>query len=254
MPDTFDTPDAFQNLKLLLLQARTDPAILEQEMQCFVERCRVAPEQIISINVCKDPLPDDVFTTYDALFIGGAGEFSATQDYPWTPALLEFIRQAEAHAFPMFGSCWGHQMIARALGGSVKYDKDLTEMGCNWIELNAAGQQDMLFKHFPTRFKANMGHHDRVTELPTQAVNLAFSDTQSNQAFRIIDKPIYGTQFHSELDAAREKERLYAYRDHYTEVETEEAFQEIIAGLAETTEVDELLYKFLVSYVAHPTS
>ncbi|MEM8487905.1 MAG: type 1 glutamine amidotransferase [Bacteroidota bacterium] len=253
MPASMDKTPSLDNLKLLLIQARTDPAILDQEMQCFVERCRVAPHQIASVNVCMEPLPDDAFSAYDAIFIGGAGEFSAKNDYDWMPALLALVQTADQRAFPLLGSCWGHQIIARALGGKVIYDKDLTEMGCHWIELNTAGQQDTLFKNFPTRFKANMGHHDRVSVLPQEAVNLAFSDTQSNQAFRIADKPIYGTQFHSELDAAREKERLYAYRDHYTEVETEEAFQEIIAGLAKTTEVDELLYKFLVSYVAHPT-
>jgi len=142
-------------------------------------------------------------------------------------------------------------MIARALGGVVRYDKELTEMGCHWIELNDAGADDMLFSSFPRRFKANMGHHDRVITLPDCATDLAFSETQPNQAFRIKDKPIYGTQFHSELDAAREEERLYAYREHYTEIETEEAFQEIIEGLAETTEVDTLLHKFLVTYVAN---
>lgn len=253
MPTTSDKKPAMDNLNILLIQARTDPAILAQEMQCFVERCQVAPHQIVGVNVCMEPLPDNPFDTYDAIFIGGAGEFSAKNDYNWMPALLALVQEADQRAFPLLGSCWGHQIIARALGGTVIYDKDLTEMGCHWIELNQQGQEDELFKNFPTRFKANMGHHDRVTQLPSEAINLAFSDTQSNQAFRIAGKPIYGTQFHSELDAAREKERLYAYRDHYTEVETEEAFQEIIAGLAETTEVDELLYKFLVSYVAQPT-
>ncbi len=240
----------FTALQALLIQARSSEDILQQEQQCFIERCQILPNQLHSINISAEPLRDNILDAYDVLFIGGAGEFSATEDYAWTPAILDLIREADARSFPTFGSCWGHQMIARALGGTVVYDKELTEMGCHWVELNEAGEQDALFSHFPKQFKTNMGHHDRVTVLPKEAVNLASSATQPNQAFRIGDKPIYGTQFHSELDASREKDRLYAYRDHYTEVETEEAFQAIIDGLAETTEVDELLHKFLLTYVA----
>ncbi len=242
-------PKSFDQLKILLIQARSSNDILLQEQQCFIERCQIRPNQLSAINVCSVPLPPAIFETYDALMIGGAGEFSATEDYSWTASTLGLIVEAVDHAFPMFGSCWGHQMIARALGGSVIYDKELTEMGCHWIELNEDGRQDMLFRHFPYRFKANMGHHDRVVDLPPSAINLAYSESQSNQAFRLAGKPIYGTQFHSELDAAREEERLYAYRSHYTEVESDEAFMAIIDGLAETTEVDELLHKFLVTYV-----
>lgn len=243
-------PKQLNTLRLLLIQARTDQDILLQEQQCFIERCKITPDQLDTINICQETLPPQLFELYDVLLIGGAGEFSATENYSWTPALLSLIKEADKRGFPTFGSCWGHQMIARALGGTVVYDADLTEMGCHWVELNEAGTQDLLFSHFPTRFKANMGHHDRVSILPDGAVNLAFSDTQSNQAFRMAGKPIYGTQFHSELDAQREKERLYAYRSHYTEVSSEEEFQSIIEGLAETTEVDELLYKFLSTCVA----
>jgi GMP synthase (glutamine-hydrolysing) len=139
-------------------------------------------------------------------------------------------------------------MIARALGGDVRYDRALTEMGCHWVELNGAGQQDDLFGRFPRRFKANMGHHDRVVHLPPDAVELAVSATQPHQAFRLAGKPMYGTQFHSELDAHREEERLLAYRAHYPEVDSELVFQEIIDGLAETTEVDSLLHQFLLRF------
>ena len=240
---------SFESLRVFLIQARSNEDILKQEQDCFIERCEIAPEQLDAVNVSEDPLPADLFNAYDALFIGGAGEYSATQDYTWTSGVLDAIREADDRSFPTFGSCWGHQMIARALGGEVKYDKERTEMGCHWVELNERGTQDSLFQHFPKRLKANMGHHDRVVTLPDSAIDLAFSDTQPHQAFRIGDKPIYGTQFHSELDAAREKARLYAYRSHYTEVDSEEAFQAIIDGLAETTEVDGLLNKFLLSYV-----
>ena len=239
----------FSDIQILLIQARTSPEILRQEQECFLERCRIEPDQLHAINAPVQTAPENVWANYDVVMIGGAGEYSATETYAWTPWLLRFILDVTDRSMPMFGSCWGHQMIARALGGTVRYDRELTEMGCHWVELSENGKQDKLFTPFPHRFKANMGHHDRVVTLPEAAVELAFSDTQSNQAFKIVDKPIYGTQFHSELDAHRERERLYEYREHYPEVGSDEAFQAIIDGLAETTEVDELLHHFLETFV-----
>ncbi len=241
-------PKAFNDLRILLLQARTSQDILKQEQDCFIERCLIERHQLYPLNA-PDRFKEVVqLTDFDALMIGGAGEYSATLDYEWTPFVIELIKEAYTLSLPTFGSCWGHQMIARALGGTVRYDREKTEMGCHWIELNQAGMSDELFGGFPRRFKANMGHHDRVVQLPSDAIDLAISDTQPHQAFRIAGKPMYGTQFHSELDAQREKDRLYAYRDHYDEVETEADFQSIIDGLAETTEVDGLLHQFLLRF------
>lgn len=245
------TPE--KRIRVLLIQARDEPEILLQEQECFLERCEIQQDQLISMNVL-DGTAQDInaieLAEFDALMIGGSGAYSAANDYPWMGALLALVKRAYDLSFPTFGSCWGHQVIARALGGTVEYDKELTEMGCHTIHLNDSGQQDALFKDFPQYFKANMGHHDRVVTLPPDALDLAFSATQPHQAFKIQDKPIYGTQFHSELNAERERERLITYRPFYTEVETEELFQEIIDGLAETTEVDGLLLKFLEVYVA----
>ena len=243
----------FSELKILLIQARDEADILKQERDCFLERCQIQENQLFSVNLIEkepDQLQEIDLANFDALMIGGSGAYSAASDYPWMPWLRELIQEAHSLSFPTFGSCWGHQVIARALGGTVIYDKELTEMGCHHIELNEEGQKDILFKDFPSSFMANMGHHDRVSVLPPDAVDLAFSKTQPHQAFRIKEKPIYGTQFHSELNAEREKERLLAYRAFYPEVETEELFQEIIGNLAETTEVDELLHDFLKIHVA----
>ena len=235
--------------RIALLQVRKDPQILIQEQQCFLERCEIDPDQLVAINVFEDRLTPALFQEVDALMIGGAGAFSMTEDYDWTDAAMDLIREATTRSFPTFGSCFGHQMIARALGGEVIYDAERTEMGCHEVRLTTAGKADPLFSTLPEKFKANMGHHDRVSTLPPGAIELADNDSQPYQAFRIINKPIYGTQFHTELDAAREKERLYAYRSYYTEVASEEAFQEIIDSLAETTEADRLLKQFCAHYL-----
>ena len=221
-----------------------------QEQECFVERTRLEWSQMVSLNVAHSDLSELSLNEYDVLLIGGAGEYSATADYPWMNDLLKLIQTAYDNKFPTFGSCWGHQVIARALGGTVIHDPGLSEMGCLPISLTEAGEVDRLFTDFPASLPANMGHHDRVTELPKDAVQLAVSDTQPNEAFRMLDAPMYGTQFHSELDAHRERERLIRYRPLYkSALPTEEVYQKVMSSLAETTEVDHLMYDFLLKFV-----
>lgn len=240
-------------VRVLLIQARATADMEAQEQACFQERCRLAPEQFATANVVRDALHAGLFEGVDAIMIGGAGEFSATREYPWTEDTLALIREAVDRSLPTFGSCWGHQMIARALGGTVVHDSPRAEFGCREVVLTGAGRQDHLFRDFPHRFLANMGHHDRVTALPVGGVELAANDSQPFEAFRIEGKPVYGTQFHSELDARRERERLYRYRGHYSEtIPDEAAFQAILDDLAETSEVDHLLHDFLVKFVVAP--
>lgn len=238
-------------LHLLLVQARSKPRMVQQEQTCFVERCRVPRSHFRVLNVGQGDQPSPTsLDGVDAVLIGGAGQYSAAEDYDWTDPLLALVRRAVDEGLPLFGSCWGHQIIARALGGRVVYDPDHSELGCGWVSLTEAGQNDPLFHRFPDRFKANMGHHDRVVALPPGAVELARND-QPNQAFRLEDAPVYGTQFHSELDAERERERILVYLEHYRDaLPDEETVERVLATLADTTAVDHLLYDFLTTFVA----
>ena len=233
-------------LSIRLLQARTSPIILVQEQLCFIERIRIDESQLHSTNVIDEPLSLDLLDGMDVLMIGGSGEFPAYDDYDWMPTLLDIIRYCYEQNFPLFGSCWGHQVIARALGGTVEHVPELAELGCFDVTLTDAGENDEVLGQFPNTFAANMGHHDRVVKLPDGAVELAVSKSQGNQVFRIADKPIYGTQFHSELDSQREKERLYEYREHYEKsIGDDEGFKQILDSLRETTEVDQLMRTFI---------
>ncbi len=224
-----------------------------QERSCFLERGRLRPEQLHTVNVARGDTPTpDRLDDADALLIGGAGKYSATETYPWTEPLHRLIRHAVDRRLPTLGSCWGHQVIARALGGDVVHDPDRSELGCGWVELSDAGTQDPLFCRFPNRFRANMGHHDRVVALPPGTTELAQND-QPHQAFRLDDAPVYGTQFHSELDATRERERILVYREYYrSALPDEETVRRVLDNLADTTEVDNLLYDFLMTFVARP--
>jgi len=242
----------FPSISALLVQARTETDMLQQELTCFLERTRLGEGRIDTHNVLTEHLDASRLHAYHVVFIGGSGEFSAADNHPWMQDLLSFVRHVVNTGMPLFGSCWGHQVIARALGGRVEHDPLRAEMGCLPVQLTSAGLSDTLFGSFPPTFLANMGHHDRVTILPPGAVELARSATQPFQAFRMEGRPVYGTQFHSELDAAREKERLIRYQKFYMdEMPDATALEGVIAALAETTEVDHLLFDFLRTFAGH---
>ena len=81
----------------------------------------------------------------------------AYEDHPFIPPLEDFIRAAYAAKVPMVGICFGHQIIAQALGGKVeKYDR-------GW----AVGPQDYDFEGEPITL--NAWHQDQVTALPEDA-------------------------------------------------------------------------------------
>ncbi len=245
-------PSSLDHVQVLLIQARNTANMERQEQRCFVERTGLRTEQLVSINVAREPLHADQLNGADCVMVGGAGEYSAMDNPAWMPGLLDVLRRTAERGIPTFGSCWGHQVLARAFGGTVIHDKDRAELGCGTVYLTEAGQTDPLFAPFPSTFKANMGHHDRVTELPPGAIELASND-QPNQAFRLKGVPVYGTQFHSELSADSERERLIVYRDYYREdMPSEEEFQAVLDALAETTEVDHLLRDFLKVHVVEP--
>ncbi len=239
---------SFDALRVRLIQVRIKPDILREEHASFVERAGLNTHQIIQTNAIRDVLSGHLLDDVDAVFIGGAGAYSVTHTYPWTADLIHLIEVMYDRKLPLFGSCWGHQFIARALGGKVINDPDRAEMGCHSVSLTSKGKNDPLFAPFPTTFKANMGHQDRVSILPAGAVELAYNATAPYQAYRIVDRPIYGTQFHSELNAESERKRLYAYRDHYPAMQNDTLFQATLDTLAETTEVDGLLEHFLRHY------
>jgi GMP synthase (glutamine-hydrolysing) len=240
-------PTPRTRLRLVLIQVRSHRASLAQEQSCFIERCEVARRQMTFINLVDRPDLGwrDVENAH-AVLIGGAGAYSVTADHRFTGPLEEVVLRLIDADRPVFGSCWGHQFLASAAGGGVVEDRASTEVGSFEVELTQAGVGDPLFGEVPRRFWVQLGHNDRVATLPPGWQELARSDRCPFQAIRLADKPVYGTQFHSEMNEERLRQRLEIYRDNY--IADEQQYERILRGLRPSIDADRLLARFLELY------
>lgn len=237
------------DLRVVVVQIRDDARVEAQERRCFVELSGLAAEQFDWWNVVARPeISWRDLAGYDAVVIGGAGAHSVTETYPFTATLERATKRLVDDGRAIFGSCWGHQFLAAALGGEVETDLERKELGTFEIELTEAGRRDPWLAGLPPRFGVQLGHHDRVTRLPGNAVELAFSELCPNQAFRLAGGPVYGAQFHVELDKPRMLERAEVYRDEY--LADPGALDRLAASLRPTPEASTLFRRFLEQVVA----
>ena len=121
-----------------------------------------------------------------------------TDRLPWSEATAQWIREAMAIELPIFGVCYGHQLMADALGGVVDYHPAGREIGTQMVHLNADAQADPLLNTVPVAFPAHLTHMQTVITLPAGATVLAASDHDPHQIVRYGRNAI-STQFHPEF-------------------------------------------------------
>lgn len=127
------------------------------------------------------PQPEDG----DTLLISGSRS-DAFADHDWTLQLLQFVRNAldgNMGVIKLIGVCYGHQLIARALGAPIGRSPNGWETSTTPINLTAAGK-----RVFPELANLdivllNQMHADQVFELPEDAELLASTDIGPIQAY-----------------------------------------------------------------------
>jgi GMP synthase (glutamine-hydrolysing) len=253
MPD--DPPSSSHHLKplaidpalrLLFIHIRGDERLAHHERTCLLDVLHADPMQATSINIASvNTIAWSTIEAHDAVIIGGSGDHSVVEHYPFTNHLAELVQRIAAERIPLFGSCWGHQFIAKALGGSCIRDREHKEVGPVTVRGTGTASDDEVFGALPESYMVLMGHEDRVDRLPPGAVELAASEMCRNQAFRMEGLPIYGTQFHAELTPERLIERLAAYR-HY--IPDDREFAKVQAALKPTPHAETVLARFLNAF------
>lgn len=144
---------------------------------------------------CPDlPGMDD----FDALAVlGGPMNVYDDLNYPWLAMEKVFLERAIAASKPVLGICFGAQLLAVVLGGSV-IALGHREIGWFPVELTSEGRKSRWFRDIPDRFMALHWHGDQFID-PPGAVHFATSRGCAAQCFG-VGAHILGIQFHLESD------------------------------------------------------
>jgi len=147
-------------------------------------------------NVVDNEVPDSAAAA-DGWLITGS-KHGAYEDHAWIPPLEKLIREIQAREQPLVGVCFGHQIIAQALGGTVE------KFAGGW----AVGPQVYQFEG--ASIALNAWHQDQVTRLPADAEVIGHNDFCAYAALRLGDNTLT-VQAHPEYDS-RALDFLLKYR------------------------------------------
>lgn len=134
--------------------------------------------------------------TCDGVVVTGSHSM-VTDEHDWSERLVEWIAELVDEGVPFLGICYGHQLLAKAAGGTVGYHSSGMEIGTVDIELLSEGSTDGLLKGLPTRFPVHVTHSQTVIELPGNATRLAANSFENTHVMR-VGACAWGVQFHPE--------------------------------------------------------
>lgn len=136
---------------------------------------------------------------YDGFVITGS-RYSAYDDLPWLNRLLTLVREIHGRGQALLGVCFGHQVLAQALGGEVLPSPLGWDVGVREVTLTPFGSRTAGLAQAPRPLRVLELHQDIVTRLPPGAVHLAASEHTSHEMFSLGPRTL-GVQGHPEFDA-----------------------------------------------------
>ena len=146
---------------------------------------------LAEFDVTQEEFPETF--DYDGVVISGS-RASVYWDEPWIESLVSYTADAAAHDLPILGVCYGHQVLAAALGGRVT---DMGEYEIGYREVQRVDADSALLRGLPDSFTAFTTHSDHVVDLPPGATLLAENE-YGVHAFQ--QGNAFGVQFHPEYD------------------------------------------------------
>ena len=140
------------------------------------------------------PLPDP--GAHAGVIVTGSSS-SVTERAPWMLRLEGWLREAVWTDAPLLGVCFGHQLLASALGGEVRQNAAGRRLGS--LEVSRTDDEDPLLDGLGARFAVNVSHRDHVAIAPEGVRRLVTADHDPMHAFA-VGKRVRAVQFHPEFD------------------------------------------------------
>ncbi|HET7300913.1 MAG TPA: glutamine amidotransferase [Oleiagrimonas sp.] len=172
---------------------------------------RLPARDIRVIDVSAGQTLPEVGEVRAAVISGSAA--MVTERLAWSEQLAGWIRHAMDVELPLFGVCYGHQLMAHALGGRVDVLPGGREIGTQDIDVLPPGVDDPLLHGLPASFAGHTTHVQSVLEVPAGAQVLARSARDPRQILRYGPNAV-STQLHPEFSAAVMRAYLRLRADH----------------------------------------
>lgn len=131
------------------------------------------------------------------------------EEHSWIPIVSQLIKDIYDNKLPIFGVCFGHQLIAQALGGNVEKSTKGWGLGLHTYQIN---NKTNYMGNLSSEVTLNICHQDQVLSPPNGATVYAKSDFCENAGFYIKDK-VLTMQAHPEFLVDFIKALLTARRD-----------------------------------------
>ena len=186
----------------------------------------------------REALPD--YEQIAGIVITGSHAM-VTEGHEWSEGLAAWLPEAVEREIPILGICYGHQLLAQALGGEAGNNPNGKEFGTVEIQLNAEAENDPLLGHLSKPFQAQVCHTQSALRLPPGATLLASSVMEPHQAFR-VGKCAWGVQFHPEFDAEATRHYITTYQQELCQQGADP--QSLLQNCRETPESSGLLKRF----------
>jgi len=207
----------------------------------MVRGCALPRSAFHVVNVeSGETLP--AYETISAVMVSGSHAM-VSERMPWSETAAHWLAQAVERRLPTLGICYGHQLLAHALGGEVDYNPNGLEKGTLEVTLVPEGQSDPLLSILPRISRLHLSHAQSVLRLPAGALRLARSTMDEHQAFS-FNGNAWGVQFHPEFDA--DVMRAYIQADHGDLLAAGQDPETLLAGCEETPFGSQLLQRFAV--------
>ncbi len=166
-----------------------------EDSQRFIDMlAAVRPDWQFDVIPVRDGEFPATVADFDGYIITGSAA-SANGAQSWLPALFDLIRELENSRIPLFGSCFGHQAIAKALGGSVAKNKFGWSVGIETLEFV---RNESWIPSGSTALRLYSAHEEQVTDLPVLARVVGVNSRCSIGAMA-IGEHVFTTQYHPEI-------------------------------------------------------
>lgn len=185
---------------LLIIKAgQTFPSLAKQQgdFEDWILRGLSLPEtQASVVHVYQGqalPDPDSV----SAVIITGSSAMVSHRE-PWSENTAQWLSDAINRQLPTLGICYGHQLLAHALGGTVGVNPNGREVGTIDVKMHSQAQKTELFRGLPEQMRFQAIHQEVVLKWPDTVKILASNQNTAAQAFS-VGNHVYGVQFHPEF-------------------------------------------------------